>query len=41
MLREQFIEVLGKSWPMLIVFTVIISSIRFAYLKVNRQNLFL
>lgn len=38
MLREQFIEVLGKSWPMLIVFTVIISSIRFAYLKVNRQK---
>lgn len=38
MLREHLLEVLGKSWAMLIVFTVIISSIRFAYLKVNKQK---
>ncbi len=38
MLKEQLLVVLNKVWPMLFVFTVIISSIRITYLKVNREK---
>ena len=33
MLREHLLEVLVKAWPMLLIFTVIMSSTRLAYLK--------
>jgi glycopeptide antibiotics resistance protein len=38
MLKEQLLEVLQKAWPMLIIFTVVISSIRIVYLIVNRER---
>lgn len=38
MLKAQLFEILEKAWPMLIIFTVIISSIRIVYLKVNREK---
>jgi glycopeptide antibiotics resistance protein len=38
MLKEQLIDVLERAWPMLLIFTVIITSIRIAYLRVNREK---
>ena len=38
MLKAQLIEVLEKAWPMLLIFTVIISSIRIVYLMTNREK---
>lgn len=38
MLKAQLIEILEKAWPMLLLFTVVISSIRIAYLIVNREK---
>jgi glycopeptide antibiotics resistance protein len=38
MLKEQLLDVLERAWPMLLIFTVVISSIRIAYLKVNREK---
>lgn len=38
MLREHLLEVLVKAWPMLLIFTVIMSSTRLAYLKINREK---
>lgn len=41
MLKEQLVDVLSKNWPMLVIFTVVISSIRIAYIITNRQKLIL
>lgn len=38
MLKTQLLEVLEKAWPMLLIFTVIMSSIRIVYLKINREK---
>jgi glycopeptide antibiotics resistance protein len=38
MLKAQLLEVLQKAWPMLIIFTVVISSIRIVYLIVHRER---
>ena len=38
MIREELVEVLGKTWPMLFIFAIVISSIRIVYLKVNREK---
>ncbi|MDD2469556.1 MAG: VanZ family protein [Bacilli bacterium] len=38
MFKVEVLEVLRKAWPMLLVFTVIMSSIRLAYLKTNRMK---
>lgn len=41
MLRAQVLEVLKNALPMLLIFTVVISSIRIVYLKVNREKFIL
>jgi glycopeptide antibiotics resistance protein len=38
MLKEQLIDVLERAWPMLLIFTVILTSIRIAYLYVNKEK---
>lgn len=38
MLKAQLLEILEKAWPMLLIFTVIISSIRIVYLRLHRQK---
>lgn len=38
MLKTQILDILEKAWPMLLIFTVIISSVRIVYLKVNREK---
>jgi glycopeptide antibiotics resistance protein len=38
MLKAELLEVLEKAWPMLLIFTVIISSIRIVYLFVNHEK---
>lgn len=36
MFKIEILEVLDKAWPMLLIFTVMISSIRLAYVRTNR-----
>ncbi len=38
MIREELVEILGKTWPMLFIFAIVISSIRIVYVKVNREK---
>ncbi|MFA5410146.1 MAG: VanZ family protein, partial [Bacilli bacterium] len=38
MLKAQLLEVLEKAWPMLLIFTVVLSSIRIVYLKLHREK---
>lgn len=38
MLKAQLLEILEKIWPMLIIFIVIISSIRIVYMRLHRQK---
>lgn len=38
MIKNQLLEILGRIWPMLFIFTIVISSIRIVYLKVHREK---
>ncbi len=39
MLKAQILEIMQNAWPMLLIFTVVMSSIRIAYLKANREKI--
>jgi glycopeptide antibiotics resistance protein len=41
MLKDTLVEVLNEVWPMLLIFTVIIASVRIAYLLINREKILL
>jgi glycopeptide antibiotics resistance protein len=38
MLKTELIEILEEAWPMLLIFTVAMSSIRIVYIKVNHEK---
>ena len=38
MLKEMVIEIFGGAWPMIVIFSVILSSIRITYLIVKKEK---
>ena len=41
MLKEVVYQIFGGAWPMIVIFTIILSSIRITYLIVKKQKLVL
>lgn len=41
MIKEIVLEIFGGAWPMIVIFTIILSSIRITYLIVKKQKLVL
>ena len=40
MLKEVVYQIFGGAWPMIVIFTIILSSIRITYLIVKNKNLY-
>ena len=38
MIKDMVIEIFGGAWPMIIIFTVILSSIRLTYLIIKKEQ---
>jgi glycopeptide antibiotics resistance protein len=41
MLKDVVLEIFGEAWPMIIIFTIILSSIRISYLIINKEKFIL
>ena len=41
MINDMVIQIFGGAWPMIVIFTIILSSIRITYLIVKKQKLVL
>ena len=38
MIKKAAIDIFGNAWPMIVIFTIILSSIRIAYLIIKKEK---
>ena len=41
MIKNVVVEIFGGAWPMIVIFTIILSSIRVVYLTINKEKFIL
>lgn len=41
MIKDVVLEIFGEAWPMIVIFTIILSSIRISYLVINKEKFIL